>query len=517
MENYYELLGVDTSSSEIEIKKAYRKLALKYHPDKCKNYDGQYFLSIQKAYETLIDSKNRTAYDRDILKNFGKSVPRFRTYKEFMSNLLRKRALPSTKVMSKSFLDYYDKRMLSFVEENKIDNLCPLQSFKADFLKEIQNFNETKVIIESSKRSNVTGSLNLSDSKSIYDNFLEENSNFLSDLIENNLIIIKKVWQNLEETRSKTNKSYDKTWACIYNLENLNQSELIQIYDCFEPYTLDELNLGNFIISSSNNRRILYEQLKKFLPSVKSFLVLNGAKTRNTNECELCNLKFKIVLAISHSKHTCALCNRCVCKKCIESIVLPQYGIMNNLEEICERCCLDMKKFYAEQFVDKAAKLYQNNQIQHASVCLIFASFYTINLNEYIEKAFKTFLEETLDDFFNLCIGFFTLLEYSLNLLPKVKILTIVSAVSYLHLYASIKDSEISLHRMFTVLRSADALILKAISNSSFNDFHDLKNTVMELKKTSDCLLSTNLKVIKNSLQEKANKKYENFLKLIEK
>ncbi len=68
MEDYYKILGVDRSASKEEIKKAYRKLAHKHHPDK--GGDEKIFKKVSEAYNVLSDEKKREQYDR-----FGKSGP----------------------------------------------------------------------------------------------------------------------------------------------------------------------------------------------------------------------------------------------------------------------------------------------------------------------------------------------------------------------------------------------------------------------------------------------------------
>ena len=60
--DYYKTLGVDRNATPEEIKKAYRRLASKHHPDK-QGGDNATFQNIQAAYETLSDPQKRHAYD----------------------------------------------------------------------------------------------------------------------------------------------------------------------------------------------------------------------------------------------------------------------------------------------------------------------------------------------------------------------------------------------------------------------------------------------------------------------
>ena len=64
--NYYDILQVDKGAGESQIKKAYRKLTLQYHPDKNPGDDAakEMFHNVADAYEVLSDNDKRRKYDR---------------------------------------------------------------------------------------------------------------------------------------------------------------------------------------------------------------------------------------------------------------------------------------------------------------------------------------------------------------------------------------------------------------------------------------------------------------------
>lgn len=63
--DYYKILGIPSGANEDEIKKAYRKMALKYHPDKNKEPNAEEkFKEIAEAYDVLSDPKKRGLYDQ---------------------------------------------------------------------------------------------------------------------------------------------------------------------------------------------------------------------------------------------------------------------------------------------------------------------------------------------------------------------------------------------------------------------------------------------------------------------
>ena len=93
MRDPYEVLGVGRSASEAEVKRAYRKLAKQYHPDK---HSGDKraqakFSEINSAYEIVGDKEKRGKFDRGEIDAEGK--PKFQGFEGFHARAGRRRRL----------------------------------------------------------------------------------------------------------------------------------------------------------------------------------------------------------------------------------------------------------------------------------------------------------------------------------------------------------------------------------------------------------------------------------------
>ena len=62
--NYYEVFKIEKSSSTVDIKKAFRRMALKYHPDK--GGDAEKMKLLNEAYRVLMDPEQRKQFDEDL-------------------------------------------------------------------------------------------------------------------------------------------------------------------------------------------------------------------------------------------------------------------------------------------------------------------------------------------------------------------------------------------------------------------------------------------------------------------
>lgn len=134
--DYYDILGVDEDATQDQIKKAYRVLANKYHPDKCPDDPEAeaMFKDIVEAYECLIDSQNRLSYDEGAYNGRRK-----RTLEEKAQLLLAKAfaevlaALDETNIKHSDPINIMKKSINGTINALRI-HIIKLQSDKRKFI-----------------------------------------------------------------------------------------------------------------------------------------------------------------------------------------------------------------------------------------------------------------------------------------------------------------------------------------------------------------------------------------------
>jgi molecular chaperone DnaJ len=124
MKDYYKILGVDKKSTQDDIKKAYRKLSKKYHPD-VNGGDDVKFKEIVEAYETLGDDKKRNQYDNPNPFS-GKGGNPFSDFMNHFNNQHRRQSRPQKIVNvdvspKESYIGGYKE--ITFKNKHKC-NLC---------------------------------------------------------------------------------------------------------------------------------------------------------------------------------------------------------------------------------------------------------------------------------------------------------------------------------------------------------------------------------------------------------
>ncbi|PWJ42777.1 DnaJ domain-containing protein [Sediminitomix flava] len=111
MENYYDILGIEQSASQKDIRKAYLKLAKQFHPDTNETSTSdteEEFIKIKDAYETLSDEDKRYWYDQNLKNGFTSSYSSSNTeYKQYNYNQYQNNSSNTSQQQSQNSQENY--------------------------------------------------------------------------------------------------------------------------------------------------------------------------------------------------------------------------------------------------------------------------------------------------------------------------------------------------------------------------------------------------------------------------
>ena len=172
MKDYYVILGVNTYSSSEEIKKAYRKLSLKFHPDK---NDGDEFFTnrfkeIQEAYEILNDENKRKIYDQNLKENQTKNE-----HNKYFQPKILKFSANKTHFKFNEIITFYWNTINS--DDVKIDFLGNVETIGEKSFK-IKNFKDEKLTVEITAKNSFNNSKTISKIILINDTYKELEKHF---------------------------------------------------------------------------------------------------------------------------------------------------------------------------------------------------------------------------------------------------------------------------------------------------------------------------------------------------
>ena len=132
MEDYYKILQINKNASQDEIKKSYRKLAKKYHPDANKDNikATEMFKKVSEAYETLSDESKKNTYDSRMFGSAEQQSNKFKGNATSGATNFRNMSQGNFSSASNAFENFFgfDPNSDSPELKNKNDNIQPMKT-----------------------------------------------------------------------------------------------------------------------------------------------------------------------------------------------------------------------------------------------------------------------------------------------------------------------------------------------------------------------------------------------------
>jgi DnaJ-class molecular chaperone len=208
MKDLYKILNINKSSTDNEIKKAYKKLAFQYHPDKNKSSDAESkFREISEAYDILMNTDKRRMYDNFGYDSISGDIPQINPLDLFQS-LFNVDFTGLGENMNSNIFVFSDLSSMPFMNSNPIMkyNLeCSLEELYHGTQKEFSIFHNTKEISNKSTKYVI----NVKRGSKNDDNIVvKEGGNYIPELNLTEDLVIQIVEKEHPRYRRKDNDLY---------------------------------------------------------------------------------------------------------------------------------------------------------------------------------------------------------------------------------------------------------------------------------------------------------------------
>ena len=219
MKDLYKILNIDKSSTDNEIKKAYKKLAFQYHPDKNKSSDAESkFREISEAYDILMNTDKRRMYDNFGYDSISGDIPQINPLDLFQS-LFNVDFTGLGENMNSNIFVFSDLSSMPFMNSNPIMkyNLeCSLEELYHGTQKEFSILHNTKEISNKSTKYVI----NVKRGSKNDDNIVvKEGGNYIPELNLTEDLVIQIVEKEHPRYRRKDND--------LYIIENISLCEAL--------------------------------------------------------------------------------------------------------------------------------------------------------------------------------------------------------------------------------------------------------------------------------------------------
>ena len=388
--NYYEVLGVEITATNVQVKKAFKKQALYVHPDKASEASNDAWLKLSKAYEVISDQEKRADYDRLLRKEKGGKLSA-----RAKGPLLR---LPDGFRLSSAFPTWYRQWFSAgrVVKTGQFPSslVSDLKTFMKGPLQEVHLFNSKDTALPvSCKMQNLVASQDHAQGveQEVHDFTYDQLVRTISDAVDypdssNTLSGLQEFLENI------INLAHLKQNKQAQNFVFSTQDGTVPILDLSSVPTeklslLLELFTGPLEDTASHELPHLLDQLAKYVP--KREVQAPCEVIPNQTHCSACSSEFWL---FHRAKYECFACRKKFCRDCPAKNHKPARMGQWQVRSICKMCHTQLLQADMRDWMENATAFVRNQteeDTRAAFACVLMALCSSGELNFQLINQFS--------------------------------------------------------------------------------------------------------------------------------